>query len=386
MPSSIWPKVVSSMNKKIKILLAVLVFWIALFIAWEWWYSFPKVRNIPVSEVNSESLGIDSILHQAMSTYLLPGISVAIVKNDKVFYLNAFGYKNLATKDSLTVESAIVVASVSKLFTALGLANTLNTKGISTHDPVSSLELKGKVNASSLAKLRFQDLLTHQSGVRDKNFSEMIFSSSKSQVLKEWGAEFLQNSSTYHTDSMSYNYADSNYDLLGYLLSQSENHDFHVLIENGVLASSGMTSSKFVTAWPIEDNGITGYQKTFLWKRIEPKRISFPILPSPSSGLITTTKDMSIAITHLLRGPTGAFGKSLDWLTIDGSKVPLGFQKTQIEGREWVGHYGGQAGYSSLLFYSKEAETGIFLFSNSRDKEDFRIEIARQIISYISSK
>ncbi|SFB45622.1 CubicO group peptidase, beta-lactamase class C family [Algoriphagus aquimarinus] len=384
MASITWPKVVSSMNKKIKILSAVLVFWIALFIAWEWWHSYPKVRNIPISEVTSESIGIDSILYQAMSTYLLPGISVAVVKNDEVIYLNAFGYKNLATKDSLMVESAIVVASVSKLFTALALANTLSDNGISPDDPVSSLELKGKFKSSSLSKLRFQDLLTHESGVRDKNFSEMIFSTSKSQVLQDWGAEFLQNSSTYHTDSVGYNYADSNYDLLGFLLSQYEDRDFHSLIQNGVLASSGMSDSDFVTAWPLEDNGITGYQKTFIWKRIEPKRINFPILPSPSSGLITTTKDMSIAITHLLRGQSGAFRRPLDWLTIDESKVPLGFQKTQIEGREWLGHYGGQAGYSSLLFYSKEAETGIFLFSNSRDKEDFRIEIARQIISYIN--
>ncbi|PZX49653.1 serine hydrolase domain-containing protein [Algoriphagus chordae] len=373
------------MNKKIKIISAVLVFWVALFIAWEWWYSFPKVRIIPTTEVTSEAEGIDSIVTHAMSNYLLPGISVAIVRNDKLYYLNAFGYSNLETKDSLTVESEIIVASVSKLFTAIGLAEALQAKGIQVNDPVSALGLGEKINSTSLAKVRFQDLLSHQSGLRDKTFSEMIFSfSSRSQSLDEWGTAFLENTATYHSDSTSYNYADSNYDLLGFLLSRSENLEFHTHLQNSVLDPSGMEGSGFVSEWPSIEEGITGYQRTFLWKRIVPKRIKFPTLPSPSAGLVSTTKDMSSALIHLLRAERGAYRQALEWLSIEGTKVPVGFQKTQINGSEWIGHFGGQAGYASLLFYSKEADTGIFLFSNSRDKDDFRIEIARQIISYIS--
>ncbi|MEB2783994.1 serine hydrolase domain-containing protein [Algoriphagus persicinus] len=372
------------MNKKIKILLTVLVFWVAAFIGWEWWHSYPKVRFNPITEATSESLGIDSILHQAMSTYLLPGISVALVKNGKVSYLNAFGYENMETKDSLSIESKILVASVSKIFTAIGVANAFLDKGIKANDSLYSLGLGENFNSSTLAKIRIESLLSHQSGFRDKSFSEMIFSFSKSKKLNQWGAEFLRNPATYHSDSISYHYSDSNYDFLGFLLSQSEDLDFQTLIQSHVLESSGMTSSEFVTSWPTDEHRITGYQRTFLWKRIEPKRIKFSILPSPSSGLITTTKDMSLALIHLLRGDLGVYQQALDWLGNEGDVAPLGFQKTSINGNEWVGHFGGQAGYSSLLFYSEEEETGIFLFANSRDKVDFRINIARQIISYIS--
>lgn len=372
------------MSKKIKILLAVLVFWVALFISWEWWHSFPKHVFKPTLKVTSKKEGIDSILNQAMSTYLLPGISLAIVENGKVSYLNAFGYENLATKDSMTVESQIPVASLSKLFVALGVATALEEKGILSSDYLRLLELGEKFNSSSFASLSFQDLLTHQSGIRDKNISERIFSFSKSQHLNEWGEGFLENGSKYQSDSISYNYADSNYDLLGFLLSQYENLDFDSVIQRDVLSPSGMVNSKFITTWPTEGIDITGYQRTFLWKRLEAKRIGFPILPSPSSGMLTTTKDMSIALIHLLRGEMGGYQKALDWLNVEGSDLPLGFQKTHINGSEWIGHFGGQAGYSSLLFYSKEAETGIFLFSNSRDKTNFRIAIASQIISVIS--
>ena len=372
------------MSKKIKILFAFLVFWVALLVAWEWWQSYPKVRFSPPLNTTSQNEGLDSILNQAMSTYLLPGISLAIVKNGKVTYLNAFGYENLDTKDPLTVESKIVVASVSKLFTALGLAIIQEEKGHLPNTPLNSMGMGIKVNSSNTSNLRPQDILSHESRIRDKNFSEKIFSFSNSQDLYEWGEEFLDKPSTYDSDSIVYSYADANFDLLGYLISVSAKMDFDSLMKSKVLIPSGMLNSEFITSWPIEDNKITGYQKTFLWKRIEPKRISFPILPSPSSGLITTPKDMSLALIHLLRGEMGFFQKSLNWLTPEGESAPLGFQRTQINGDEWIGHFGGQAGYSSLLFYSKKADTGIFLFANSRDKEDFRIEIARQAILYIS--
>lgn len=372
------------MSKKIKILSAVLVFWVVLFISWEWWQSFPKVRFNTSLKVNSQKEGIDSILSQAMSSFLLPGISVAIVQDGSVSYLDAFGYENLDTKDSLTVKSQILAASVSKLFTALGVASVFMDRELISADHVYSLDLGEHVKSSSVVNLSFQDLLSHQSGVRDKYFSEMIFSFSKSQNLNEWGVEFLENGAKYQTDSIAYNYADSNYDLLGFLLSRSENLDFDSLLQRNILKPSGMVNSKFLTSWPIEENRITGYQKTFLWKRLVPKRIHFPILPSPSSGLLTTTKDMSLAMVHLLRGEMGVYQKALDWLTIEENGTPLGFQKIQINEREWIGHFGSQAGYSCLLFYSIESKTGIFLFANARDKEDFRIAIASQIITYIS--
>lgn len=371
------------MSKKIKILSAVLVFWFALFITWEWWNSYPKQVFKPTLKVTSTKEGIDSILNQAMSTYLLPGISVAIVQHGKVLYLNAFGYDNLETKDSLTIESLIPVASLSKIFTAIGLANALDEKNLHSTDSLRVLKIRRIDSFPSVANLQFQNLLTHHSGIRDKNISERIFSLAKSHSLNQWGEAFLKTGTKFHSDSILYTYADTNYDLLGYVLSQATSLSFDSVMQQQVLIPSGMVNSRYISSWPIAGLNMTGYQKTFIWKRLEPKRISFPILPSPSSGLLTTTQDMSLALIHLLRGEMGIYQKALLWLTREGKEVPLGFQKTHLGGRDWVGHFGGQAGYASMLFYSREADTGIFLFSNSKDKTNFRSEVANQVISYI---
>jgi CubicO group peptidase (beta-lactamase class C family) len=373
------------MAQKIRFSLIVLMLWAVGFLAWEWWYSYPKVNLVPLVPERSLIGKIDSILYHAVADYRLSGVTVALVQKGKVSYLNAVGYKNLETKDSLKITSQIPVASVSKIFTALGVASILRERNLSAQSFISDLSFKKDSYTSSLSNLSFEALLSHQSGLRDKNFTEMIFSFSKSESLQDWGLDFSINGGKYQSETSDYTYADTNFDLLGFLLSQSENPDFDSLIQKTILIPSGMINSTFVSTWPVEEKGITGYQKTFLWKRLEPKRITYSILPSPSSGLLTTTKDMSLALIHLLRGEMGLYHKALDWLlTPEGNEVPLGFQKTKINGSEWIGHFGGQAGYSSLLFYSLEAEMGIFLFANAKDNEDFRIAIANQIISTVS--
>ncbi|PZX61034.1 CubicO group peptidase (beta-lactamase class C family) [Algoriphagus ratkowskyi] len=370
--------------QKIRHVLVLLILWAIGFLAWEWWYSFPKVTLAKIAPEENLHGKIDSILYQAITDYRLPSLSLAVVLDGKVSYLNAIGYEDLQTKKLLTIDTPILVASVSKIFTALGVASVFQDKGITAQDYVRLLDSDARGDSTMLDSLTYHRLLTHQSGLRDKNFSEMIFSFSKSQSLQDWGADFLKNGNKFQTGSVTYSYADTNFDLLGYLLSRSENLPFDSIIQTSVLTPSGMVNSRFINSWPLEGNGLTGYQRTFLWKRLEPKRIRFRIFPSPSSGLLTTTKDMSLALIHLLRGEMGIYHKALDWLSAGETEAPLSFQKRQINGAEWIGHFGGQAGYSSLLFYSKEVEMGIFLFANVNDDENFRVEIANQVISAIS--
>lgn len=80
------------MAKKIKFFLFILIFWVAAFLAWEWWNSFPKVNLVKFAPEEGMKGKLDSILFQAINEYRLPGVSVALVKDGKVVYLNALGY------------------------------------------------------------------------------------------------------------------------------------------------------------------------------------------------------------------------------------------------------------------------------------------------------
>ncbi|MDI1323242.1 MAG: serine hydrolase [Algoriphagus sp.] len=372
------------MNRKIKFFLGALVFWFALFLIWEWWKSFPRVRPIPISAPTSEELKLDSVLNESILSYILPGLSAVVVKEGKITYLKAFGFANLETKDSLKTDSRIPVASVSKIFTALGLATYLSLKGITPNDPISVLGLTTESGKGNLSELTFKELLTHTSGLKDPGILQTIWRGRKSLELEDYGEKILRKPLK-NSGKDSVEYADTNFDLLGYLLSTSEKSGFDSLMQNSILGPSGMENSEFVQEWPEAGNVIAGYHRTFLWKRLQFKRTRFASFPSPSSGLVSSPKDMSIALIHLVRGKMGIYQPALNWLQPDSEAVPLGFQPIKINGETWTGHFGGQAGYSSLLIYSEEKETGVFIQFNAEDREIYRVDIASAILSIISS-
>lgn len=370
------------MNRKIRLFLGALVFWFALFLIWEWWKSFPRVRPLPISSADSEEQKLDSALNEALFTYILPGLSAVVVEEGKITYLKAFGFANLEAKDSLKIDSRIPVASVSKIFTALGLATYLDQKGITPDDPISILDLAETRN-STISDLTFKELLTHTSGLKDPGIIKTILRGKKSLELDAYGSKMLEKPLR-NSNNDSFEYADSNFDLIGYLLSKSEKPDFDSLMQNSILGPSGMANSSFVLEWPENENPIEGYHRTFLWKRLATKPTLFASHPSPSSGLVSTPKDMSMALIHLIRGKMGIFQPALNWLQPNDKAIPLGFQRITINGETWTGHFGGQAGFSSLFIYSEEKETGIFIQFNAEDRENYRVNIASAMLTIIS--
>ncbi len=311
------------------------MFWFALFLIWEWWKSFPRVRPLPISSAISEELKLDSVLSESILTYILPGLSAVVVKDGKITYLKAFGFANLETKDSLKIDGRIPVASVSKIFTGLGVAAYLSQKGISPDDPISVLGLEAISEDNSLSELTFKELLIHNSGLKDPGLFQSIFRGKKSQSLGESGEKILKKSLG-SSDTSSFEYADANFDLLGYLLSMADKSGFDSLMQNSILHPSGMENSDFVTEWPESGNGIEGYHRTFLWKRLEQKPMRFSSYPSPSAGLVSTPKDMSKALIHLIRGKMGIYQPALNWLQPEGKITPLGFQSFTINGEIWT--------------------------------------------------
>jgi len=365
---------------KIKYFLFFLILWAFGFLAWEWWNSYPKVRLVVLAPETSLEGKIDSILIQGINTFQIPGVSLALVQGGKVVYLKAFGYQNLASKEALTDSSAIPVASVSKLFTALSVANT-----------AASLQKKATdrmviTDSTDYPKFTFRQLLEHQSGLKDQ-FSFRSWISRRSKLsLQDWGVDYLGKLDIDDSQVYPSTYSDLNFDLLGFWLEHKSDTYFQNQVKAEVFESGGMHDSFFLEADWMDSLETLGYKHTFLWKRLEVNKLKLQIFPSPSSGMLTTTKDMSLALVHLLRGEMGNFQEELAWLHDQENAKLLGFQKIRMLDSDWLGHFGGQAGYSSFFFFSKNDKTGIFLFFNLNDPASYRLDLSKKILTQLLQK
>ena len=368
------------MAKKIKFFLFILIFWVAVFLAWEWWNSFPKVNLVKFAPEEGLKGKLDSILFQAINEYRLPGVSVALVKDGKVVYLNALGYQNLETKEVLTDTSSIPVVSVSKIFTALTLANTALSIEKKTSDTLQDSLFQ------QFPSLSFHQLLEHKSGLEaNRSFGSLLFGK-RNPSLDEWGTEYLEKTDFNESYNHPIVYSDLNFDLLGFWLEKSREGEFQDQAAAQIFEPAGMDQSRFIKFDDWDSVAITGYQGTFLWKRLEEKQLKLQVYPSPSTGLLTSTQDISLALIHLLRGDMGNFQEELEWLEDHENAKLLGFQKIRILDSDWIGHFGGQAGYSSFFFLSKNENTGIFLFFNLKDPEEYRLELSKKLLIQLLQK
>lgn len=366
------------MNQKIKYLLLGLVFWFLMFLGWEWWKSHPRVRIMPLSFPETPEEKIDSLLVQSLNQFLIPGLAVGIIEEERVTYLKAFGFENLETKDSLTLKSRIPVASVSKIFTALNLANYALEKQISIDQSVNFLLPDGRKLGSEFSKITLLDLLRHTSGLKIGLDINHLLPSGRNNPL-----ELLPESlKTPDQRKKEFHYADINFDLIGYLLESASGIPFEMNSQERILNQGGMKESFFVTEWPSE-NFPVGYQRTFLWKRLEPRKMNFQHLPSPSSGLFVTAEDLSKALLHLSRGEMGTFSDELAWLK-NGSETPAGFHEITLNQSNFIGHFGAQGGFSSVLAYSPDLDIAFFIISNGRDQDDFRNRISIEILKILN--
>ncbi len=68
--------------------------------------------TVKANQVNPKEL--DHFIQNQIDSLNVAGLSIAIIRNNKIVYNNAFGFKNLATKEKCNPETLFEACSLSK--------------------------------------------------------------------------------------------------------------------------------------------------------------------------------------------------------------------------------------------------------------------------------
>jgi len=109
---------------------------------------------------------IDEVVQDALKAWEAPGCAVVVVRNDRVIYLKGHGLRKLGGPDPVTADTTFAIASCTKAFTSLLLAQLADDGKLSWDDPVRK-HLPGFRLADPLADshVTLRDLLCHRTGV-----------------------------------------------------------------------------------------------------------------------------------------------------------------------------------------------------------------------------
>jgi len=111
--------------------------------------------------------GARAVIQRLMETEKLPGVSVALAKDGKVIWQQAFGYANVEKKIAATPHTAYSLASISKPITATGLMRLVEQKKVDldrpANDYLEAAQLRGLAGDASAATVR--RVLSHTGGL-----------------------------------------------------------------------------------------------------------------------------------------------------------------------------------------------------------------------------
>ena len=109
---------------------------------------------------------LDAYIEKAMGEWHVPGLAIAIVKDDKVIYNKGFGVRDINKKDRVDTNTLFAIASNTKAFTVHALGLLVQEGKISWDDPVlkylPDFQLYDPVITR---KITIRDLLCHRSGL-----------------------------------------------------------------------------------------------------------------------------------------------------------------------------------------------------------------------------
>lgn len=109
---------------------------------------------------------IDATVARTMQAFDVPGIAVAVIKDDRVVYSKGFGVDALQGARKVDPYTLFGIASNSKAFVAAALAMLVDEKKLKWNDKVTDIIPEFKMyDPYVTAEFTVEDLLTHRSGL-----------------------------------------------------------------------------------------------------------------------------------------------------------------------------------------------------------------------------
>lgn len=120
------------------------------------------------------STSVDAFIQSEMNTQHFPGVSTVIVKDDKIVWINSYGFADVANTIPVSDTTVFLMASVSKVFTGTAAMQLYENNVINLDGDVNQylpwmLQIPGYPNDT----ISFRQLMTHTSSIQD-NWAAMV--------------------------------------------------------------------------------------------------------------------------------------------------------------------------------------------------------------------
>jgi len=351
------------------------------------------VASARFATAQMNAAAIDSLVEKVRYTFDVPGIAVAVVKDDAIVHAKGYGVRSLAAKDKVNENTLFGIASNSKAFTSAALAMLVDEGKLHWDDKVTQYIPEFKLyDPYVTSEFTIRDLLTHRSGLGLGAGDLMMFPDSNNFTRKDiiHHLRYLKPVSSFRTK---YDYDNNLYIVAGEIIGTVSGLSWEEFIEQRIMKPLWMNySSASISRVKDRSNMIVPHAPVN--GKVQPITIDWSETANAAGGIQSNLTDLSKwVIMQLNHGKYGDnFTKTLFsedvheemWAPqtiIPVTTVPpynthfaaygLGWFLNDIKGYKQVSHTGGLAGVVTQVTLLPELKLGIIVLTNQQSGAAF---------------
>lgn len=325
----------------------------------------------------------EAFIAEIMQQTKMAGLSVAVVKKNRIIYTHSFGFKDLATQAPLTDTNLFRIASISKSFTATSILQLVEARKLSLDDDVSDLvgfTVRHPQFPATVITLRM--ILSHRSALND---SQGYFSLDAINPAKNpnWAKCYSA-----YAPGTGYQYCNLNYNLAGVILERISGERFDQYVKHHILDPLGLYAgycvdsldqSRFATIYEYNVDSGKAIASSGAYTPRSAEIANYTM--GYSTPLFSPTGGMKISATDLAKymmmhmnlgrydGKRILRKKSARLMQTplsekEGYGMAIMTRDSLIVGQVMKGHTGSAYGLFSTMFFQRKKKFGIVAITN----------------------
>ena len=184
--------------------------------------------------VDKEFPLVDTLLEEFIKKGNLPGISLAISKNEKVIYAKGYGYSDVKKKTPMLPNTRLRTASVAKVITATALGKLMSEGNVQLDAPIQKYI---PYIPTQYASLTLRQLSSHTSGMShrpdEKTYKKKRFTEIKETIL-------IMDKPLRYAPDTGYSYSTHAFNLIAGAIEGIADTNFEDYLNNQIFKSLGM--------------------------------------------------------------------------------------------------------------------------------------------------
>lgn len=329
-------------------------------------------QTVVSNEYAEKLAAIEKKVEERRAALGIPGLSLAIVKDDKIIYIKGLGYKDFEKKIAVTPDTLFAIGSVTKSFTGMSVVMSQDDGKLSLEDsPKKHLSYFKMRDAETDAKITVRDLLRHSSGLNRTDLAmvtgklnrvELIQVAGEAKPTAKLGEKFQ--------------YQNIMYSAAGEVVAAAQKTSWENFVESRIFKPLGMTNSyTSINAMTKAKDASFGYNYNIDIK--ETRRLPYRDIPeSAAAGAISSSaKDMSQWVRFILNNGTvdgkrlvseKSFNETISpQMKVAGNiNYGFGWMLREWHGHKVVEHDGSIDGFNSQVAMMPDQKLGFVMLTN----------------------